>query len=140
MGSHIFWLCDWLNWSQLCYNSKFHGYKEKNTVGVNPRCRGEPKPASIKILDWLLKKASLQLEHCSKMWVRSEISCFILYKDVIEFSWASSGVVVSLIDQLQDLDITREPNWKVKDYRESKLSENLIIFQNTVYRFLKFQF
>ena len=58
------------------------------------------------------------------MSVRSEISCFILYKDVIEFSWTPSGVVVSLIDQLQDLDITHEPNWKIKDYRESKASDS----------------
>ena len=37
------------------------------------------------------------------MGVGSEISCFIPYKDVTESSWAPSGVVVSLIDQLQDL-------------------------------------
>ena len=37
------------------------------------------------------------------MWVGSEKSSFIPYKDVIKSSWAPSGVVVSLADQLHDL-------------------------------------
>ena len=55
------------------------------------------------ILGWVVKIRSIQLEDCCKMGVGSEISCFIPYKDVIEPSWAPSGVVISLIDQLQDL-------------------------------------
>ena len=63
----------------------------------------ESAPESTTILGWLVKISSIQLEESCKTRVGSEISCFIPYKDVIESSWAPAGVVVSLIDQLDDL-------------------------------------
>ena len=114
LANYSFRLRDWFNRSQLCCNSKFYRCKEEDTQFLNwvlsRLSHGDIKGVGMNLhlnptLDWLVRIRLIQLEDCCRMWVGSEISCFIPYKDVIESSWAPSGVVVSLIDQLQDLTL-----------------------------------
>ena len=61
-------------------------------------------PESMTRLGWLEKIRSMQLEEFPKVCVGSVITCFMPYNNVKQSNWAPSTVVMSLDDQLLDLN------------------------------------